>query len=85
MNIHNKDGMFFRKIWAFATRKGQENSQKRRKWEQEEIMKHFFSIFIALGGEKSKLKFLMQNCHENRSTISRQFLHQNIFEVIIHY
>lgn len=38
-------------------------------------MKHFFSIFIALGGEKSKLKFLMQNCHENRSTISRQFLH----------
>ena len=34
MNIHNKDGMFFRKIWAFATRKGQENSHKRRKWEQ---------------------------------------------------
>lgn len=57
MNIHNKDGMFFRKIWAFATRKGQENSQKRRKWEQKEIMKHFFSIFIALGGEKSNLNF----------------------------
>ena len=38
-------------------------------------MKQFFSIFIALGGEKSKPKFFMPNRHENRSTISRQFLH----------